>query len=343
MQKKLSICIPTYNRCAMLKNLLESILIQLNGQKAELVEIAVSDNASDDGTQDMVANIAESHPECSIIYHRNEENTGADRNYLRAVEISHGEYAWMIGSDDMLEPDVLDRLFLELEKGYSVYIAQRDNYDFNMEHQEGVESFFKEGLAKDMLFELNCIRNWDFYFNSCISIGGVFSYLSSTVFRRSLWNSAEEPEKYTGTAYVHAYILLKGLLKQKSTLKLIGWPLVKNRRGNDSFRQDAYQRMMLDFDGYLKISRIFNNPLLRDDFLGVIRRYHRYVGYGILLRISRKQYRRLYKTMQKLGYDKGTLDLVNRIYKHKFAAVMLCLDKLLRKENFALIKGRIHG
>lgn len=325
----------------MLENLLRSILPQLDGEKAGLVEITVSDNASDDGTQDMVQGLMKDYPRCSIIYGRNEKNIGADRNYLRAVEISHGEYAWIIGSDDMLSPNIISRLLLELEDGYSAYIAQRENYDFNMDKQEGVESFFKDGLAQDTLFELSSIESWDFYFNSCISIGGIFSYLSGIVFRRSLWDSAKGYEKYIGTAYVHAYILLKGLLNHPSTVKLIGWPLVKNRRGNDSFRQDAYQRMMLDFDGYLKISHIFANPLLRGDFLGVVRRYHPYVGYGILLKINRKQYHRLYKTMQKLGYAKGTLDLVERLYRHKFAMALLCRDKIMRKENFALLKGRL--
>ena len=47
----LTIAIPTYNRKNLLKRALESIISQLNSR----IEVLVSDNASDDGTDEMMA------------------------------------------------------------------------------------------------------------------------------------------------------------------------------------------------------------------------------------------------------------------------------------------------
>jgi len=45
-----SVCIPTYNRAAMLKNAMDSVLAQTFGD----FELIVSDNASSDGTEALV-------------------------------------------------------------------------------------------------------------------------------------------------------------------------------------------------------------------------------------------------------------------------------------------------
>ena len=66
----LTIAIPTYNRKNLLKRALESVVSQLNPK----IEILVSDNASDDGTDEM---IAESFP--MVRYIKNETDFLVDR------------------------------------------------------------------------------------------------------------------------------------------------------------------------------------------------------------------------------------------------------------------------
>ena len=72
-QKKLSIAIPSYNRCKYLDLLLASILKQYN-DCASLVEIIVSDNASTDATPQIVAKYIEFG--LAIKYVRNVEVQG---------------------------------------------------------------------------------------------------------------------------------------------------------------------------------------------------------------------------------------------------------------------------
>ena len=95
----LTIAIPTYNRKNMLKRALDSIVNQLNPR----VEILVSDNASNDGTDDMMA---ESYP--MIRYIRNKTNMGSDKNFLQCYRKAKGKYVILLGSDDRLADGAID-------------------------------------------------------------------------------------------------------------------------------------------------------------------------------------------------------------------------------------------
>jgi glycosyltransferase involved in cell wall biosynthesis len=103
---KVSICIPTYNRCQHLTNCLQSIASN-KGRATLAVEVCVSDNGSTDDTAQVVRR-AQAH--IDIKYHRNARNLGIPRNFLRVVEMATGEFVWLIGDDDLLVPSALDEL-----------------------------------------------------------------------------------------------------------------------------------------------------------------------------------------------------------------------------------------
>lgn len=89
MMVYLSICIPTYNRKNYLQNTLDSIISQkifTSGQ----IEIIVSDNASIDGTEEMVQQFIASSP--YIRYYRNETNEGVNVNIYKALNYGTGLY-----------------------------------------------------------------------------------------------------------------------------------------------------------------------------------------------------------------------------------------------------------
>lgn len=84
----LSICIPTYNRAEYLKKSLEAIVAQ-EEFRAGIVEIIVSDNASDDGTESLMNHYAESYS--NIYYYKNEKNI-LDANFPKVLSEGHGVY-----------------------------------------------------------------------------------------------------------------------------------------------------------------------------------------------------------------------------------------------------------
>jgi glycosyltransferase involved in cell wall biosynthesis len=107
---RLSICIPTHDgRGPKLDQLLERLAAE-PGQ--EEIEVCVSDNASLDGTEQIVECHRSTFGE-RLRYRRNDRNVGWGENLLRSVELAHGDYCWLMGSDDAPAPGSVRRL-LEL-------------------------------------------------------------------------------------------------------------------------------------------------------------------------------------------------------------------------------------
>lgn len=103
---KLSICIPTFNRATVLKHCLDSIVASLKDH--EWLEICISDNASIDDTVEVIKRYQDKLP---ITFSSNNENIGLARNVLEVTQLARGDFIWLVGDDDYLMPDALDRLY----------------------------------------------------------------------------------------------------------------------------------------------------------------------------------------------------------------------------------------
>lgn len=114
-----SICIPTYNRREYLGEALDSCLKQTYKD----YEILVVDDGSTDGTKEMLSDLKYDRLRCYDEPHRGQ--AGA-RN--RLIELAKGKYITFLDSDDVLVPDVLDRLVLALDNrddliSYGAYLG----------------------------------------------------------------------------------------------------------------------------------------------------------------------------------------------------------------------------
>ncbi len=95
---KFSICIPNYNYEKYLPETIRSVL----SQDADL-EILVSDNASTDGSVDVVRSFADARIKLRI----NNANVGFAGNLDRAARMATGEVVVMLSSDDLMRPGAL--------------------------------------------------------------------------------------------------------------------------------------------------------------------------------------------------------------------------------------------
>ncbi|MGD9192548.1 MAG: glycosyltransferase family A protein [Desulfobacterales bacterium] len=96
---RVSFAIPVRNGERFLGRALESILVQ----NFDNFEIVVCDNASTDGTGDVVQRFGKrSH---RVRYVRNEVDIGQIENFNRVYELSRGEFIRWMGADDWLDPD----------------------------------------------------------------------------------------------------------------------------------------------------------------------------------------------------------------------------------------------
>ncbi|HEY4097039.1 MAG TPA: glycosyltransferase family A protein [Baekduia sp.] len=103
----LTICIPTHEgRARTIGATLASVAEQLRPDQP--VTVAVRDNASRDGTDEVVAAaVAAGLP---VSYVRNEQNVGYARNLDGVIEQADGEWCWFVSSDDRIQPGALDRV-----------------------------------------------------------------------------------------------------------------------------------------------------------------------------------------------------------------------------------------
>lgn len=109
---KIDICIPTYNRRDLLHTAIESALRQSYTD----IRIIVSDNASSDGTKELMETQYASHPK--IRYFRNDTNLWPLENYRKCVyEHSKGDYILFLSDDDELfDPEYITKAVDHLEK-----------------------------------------------------------------------------------------------------------------------------------------------------------------------------------------------------------------------------------
>ncbi|MGH4023621.1 MAG: glycosyltransferase family 2 protein [Pseudonocardiaceae bacterium] len=98
-----SICLPVRNGEEFLAEAAESVL----AQDYERLELVVSDNASDDGTEEICRELARS--DRRVRYHRQPRNIGLLNNFSEAQRLARGEFFKWIGDDDWLAPAYLSR------------------------------------------------------------------------------------------------------------------------------------------------------------------------------------------------------------------------------------------
>lgn len=149
----LSICIPTYNRKWQLYALL-NLLRLFNVNKYKII---IGDNGSEDGTYEMMCSLFASDE--NIIYIRNDENLGYDRNFRKIIEeaAKYSEYSFWLGDDDF----PVESMFIEIpvvlkEKRPDLVILNAENYSDGLIYMEISEDKEEHDLV-------GFIREWSKY------------------------------------------------------------------------------------------------------------------------------------------------------------------------------------
>lgn len=169
---KVSVILPNYNHARYLPARLASIA----QQSYRDFELILLDDASSDGSQDILEAFAEKHPHCRT--HFNAENSGSPFvQWNRGVEMARGEYLWIAESDDLAHPDFLQRLVPLMEENTDLGIAyvqsmlideegrEMHSYEKNLrfiyQSDAWQENFIKVGkeACRDWLLKHNPIPN----------------------------------------------------------------------------------------------------------------------------------------------------------------------------------------
>jgi glycosyltransferase involved in cell wall biosynthesis len=232
MNPKLSIGIPVYNGAQTIKATLKSIVSQLR----DGVEIVISDNASEDNTPQIIEKFKEQYNQ--IIYFRNNNNVGADKNIDLCVRRSRSKFVWLFADDDIM-----------VHGGIEKILGVIDN------HPEVCE------IYADSLKPFTVLKE-DYFCNSGDDFFAIIKYrcggLSSNIVNKNIWENTDL-SGYMGWDWIHMAYLINTLSRYpayicKDSLKYeIGGE--KRRDANLSFRvmlnaARLYQSMR--FHGYTK-------------------------------------------------------------------------------------------
>ena len=235
---KLAICIPTHDgRMSQLRELLDSIVRQQFERSR--VEICISDNASNDGSAEMVAEYVK-RTEVPIRYFRFSTDMGV-RNFINAIGLAQAEYCWLVGSDDAMMPSSLQTVLTALDQypdiggctvnklNFDVTLSKPAGADHEIvlpEHSLQAQAFGKRGDAISQL-------------------GMTFLFMSAHCFRRDLWNEEllrNGIDKISSINYfAHSYLVSRVAAGQAGWLWLPEC-LIVQRLGNSSAREELHHR-----------------------------------------------------------------------------------------------------
>lgn len=206
-QPLLSIAIPTYNRAKELKAALASVFAQIDGlgDAAVNVEVVVCSNGSTDDTDAVV--LAHQHRP-QLRYFVNDRNYGIDENIRRVVRHARGEFVRLLSDDDTLVPDSIQALLRTLAShadiGFLFLNAATLTEENGIVGVRAPEIPLNPDETPGTLTKLDP----DQFLKR---IGVWISFISSFVFRRSLWVNERDDQAYIGTDIFLSYKALDAI------------------------------------------------------------------------------------------------------------------------------------
>lgn len=134
----LTVCIPAYNRAALLGPLLDSIL----AQNFDDYEVLICEDGSPErgAISDVVRQFQQLHPD-RIRYEENSDNLGYDGNIRRLVERAHGRYCVFMGNDDLLCEGALARIAAAVNQQPDCGVVVRSYASFEADPRQPKQVF----------------------------------------------------------------------------------------------------------------------------------------------------------------------------------------------------------
>lgn len=232
MAPLLSICIPTHHgRAATLATALDSVLRQLPEPRSD-IEIVVCDNASADGTADIVAERSRHHPD-TLSYHRHRENVGFARNLIAAAERAKGRHFWLLGSDDAIAPGGLTKVLQTLRANPQINGVSVNRRNFDATLTRPARSDAPTLLGQELQAQP---RSYDAARPALEDLGLYLTYISGQIVSRDQFVAiarAAPAAVVEPGYYLHLYVFTRMLMEQPRW-RWEPQQVVHNRTHNDA-------------------------------------------------------------------------------------------------------------
>ena len=131
-QPDLSICIPTFNRAALLADTLKHL--EFLNDFPLTTEVVICDNASPDDTQAVVQAAADRLP--NLRSYRQETNIGPMGNIGSVFRLANGRYATYLADDDRFVPEPLAEVIGYLDDNPEVVATYHNWFDWDLQNDK---------------------------------------------------------------------------------------------------------------------------------------------------------------------------------------------------------------
>lgn len=174
----LSICVPTRNRASRLQTMLNSLLPQIDVLGKERIQIVISNNASEDNTDDVIRKFIDKGIE--IEYYKQLKTIG-NTNLNFVVSKAKGKYILLSGDDDIYAPNFISTIqpYLESENELGILHWNRLSGDDNCTNNQIHDNQFEQAVIEYPTFD-------DFIEGTMSSS----NFISSVIFNAKCWNEA---------------------------------------------------------------------------------------------------------------------------------------------------------
>ena len=327
---KLSFCITTFNSEEFISATLESIVSQFGKD----IEIIIGDSSSNSATEIITKKFSKEFQ--NIVYKRlNDEGFGIDLS--TTISYARGEYCWLFSSDDCIKDGAIDHIkgLIALSKA-SVLLCNRTICSRDLVPIKNSPNWLL-GVKNTKKFDFNHIDELNNYINNSESIGSLFSYMSTVIFKKDEWDKIPIKKPYMNSPYQHVWRIIQILKEKNTTFYYTDKQLVLFRGDNDSFRvkrendkfeRDGYPaRIYLDFDGYKEIiNYYFKNKKIITSFKKLMQREHPF--YSSLIRVrselkTKKDWEKFEKKLIYYNYSSIQIYLINFIGSKNFLVLFL--------------------
>lgn len=240
---RLSICIPTFRRPDCLAHLLDSIVAQGRPD----IEVVISDDASGDDTAAVAERYRGAIPK--LIFVAQPQNIGLDKNFQAVVALASGDYAWLMGDDDQLEPGAVDAVLSALDRWPGVAGLTLGSIDYDYD--------FADVVGYGALPETQRLEGAEALFTA---IPEALGFMSTMVVNAEMWGRvcAEDPIEKFQNLYVQVYIAGR-MAERFGGWGVVNTPCVGYRTSNDQFLSQLgwVDRLKVDVVAYEQLADAF--------------------------------------------------------------------------------------
>lgn len=138
-----SVIVPNHNYGRFLPEALESVF----QQTGRVEEILVIDDASTDGSQEVIARYAD-----QVRVELNAQNLGIVENFRKAVSLTSGDYVVLLGADNRMRSDFVERAKAALDAHPDAAVAYTDASIFGPRSHELAQKVGAEPTAADDVY-----------------------------------------------------------------------------------------------------------------------------------------------------------------------------------------------